>query len=583
MPLDAICLTAVVRELQKELLGLRIEKIQQPGRDQVILSLRGGRKLLLSAGANQARLHLTTISRENPAAPPMFCMLLRKHLAGGRISAIQQPALERVVSLTIDMVDELGEPGQRKLVLECMGPRSNLILLDGQDRIVDCLRRVDMEMSPDRQVLPGLFYRLPPAQDKLDPLAVEDAELDRLFSQAGQETECASLLLSSFFGLSPLICREIACRGCGSGDARLLSEVDRTRLKAAFLDWQNTVKEEHFTAYLLSRDGKPFDFSYQTITQYGNSVEGQEYDSFSLLLDAFYETREQMERVRQRGQDLQRAASNARDRMRRKLALQEKEYAKTQDRETLRIRGELITANLYRMEKGQALLRAQNYYDPDCREVDIPLDPLLTPQQNAAKYFKQYSKAKTAETYLTEQMEIARRERDWLESVLDELSRAETEQDFADIRRELREAGYLKGQPPRKKEPRRPASGPRQFRSSTGLRILVGRNNEQNDQLTKNAYKSDYWFHTQRIHGSHVILCAEGSQPDEQSMTEAAVLAAWFSQGRNSGQVAVDYTQVRNVRKPAGARPGMVVYDPYQTAYVAPSEELVKKLSVSSY
>lgn len=580
MPLDAICLTAVVRELQSELLGLRIEKVQQPGRDQVILALRGGRKLLLSAGANQARLHLTDISRENPAAPPMFCMLLRKHLAGGRISAIDQPALERVVLLTVDMVDELGEPGQRKLVLECMGPRSNLILLDGQDRILDCLRRVDMEMSPDRQVLPGLFYRLPPPQKKRDPLAAEEAELDRLLSQAGPEAEAASLLLDSFFGLSPLICREIACRGCGGGEARLLTEADRQGLKAAFLEWQSAVKREDFTPYLLTREGKPFELSYQPIIQYGGAAEGQVFPSFSRLLDAFYETRERLERTRQRGQDLQRAASNARDRARRKLALQEKEYARTQDRDTLRIYGELITANLYRMEKGQSLLRAQNYYDPDCREIDIPLDPLLTPQQNAAKYFKQYSKAKTAETYLTQQMDIARRERDWLESVLDELTRAETERDFADIRRELREAGYLKGQDPRKKEPRRPAGGPRQFRSSAGLRILVGRSNEQNDQLTKNAYRSDYWFHTQRIHGSHVILCAEGGEPDEQSMTEAAILAAWFSQGRDSGRVAVDYTQVRNVKKPAGARPGMVVYDPYQTAYVSPSEDLVKKLAI---
>ena len=273
-----------------------------------------------------------------------------------------------------------------------------------------------------------------------------------------------------------------------------------------------------------------------------------------------------------------RAASSARDRAKRKLALQEKEYAQTQDRDRLRVSGELITANLYRMERGQSVLRAQNYYEEGCPEVDIPLDPLLTPQQNAAKYFKRYNKAKTAEKYLDQQMELARRERDWLESVLDELSRAETEQDFNDIRRELREAGHLKGPAPGKKEPRRAASRPRTFRSSGGFRILVGRSNTQNDQLVREAFKTDYWFHTQRIHGSHAILCAQGQEPDEASMTEAAMLAAWFSQGREGGQVAVDYTQVRNVRKPNGARPGMVVYDPYQTAYVTPSEELVRRL-----
>ncbi|MBO5670537.1 MAG: NFACT family protein [Clostridia bacterium] len=297
------------------------------------------------------------------------------------------------------------------------------------------------------------------------------------------------------------------------------------------------------------------------------------------MLDTFYETRERIERVRQKGQDLQRCASAARDRIRRKLALQEKEYAQTLDRDELRINGELITANLYRMERGMTVLRAQNYYHEDCPEIDIPLDPLLTPQKNAERYFKLYNKAKAAEIHLTEQMEIARRERDWLESVLDELSRAEMEQDFNDIRRELRDAGYLKGQTNSKKEPKRAASRPRTFRSSGGFQILVGRSNSQNDQLTREAFKSDYWFHTQRIHGSHVILRSEGREPDAQSLTEAATLAAWFSQGRESGQVAVDYTQIRYVKKPAGARPGMVVYDPYQTAYVTPDENLIKKLS----
>ena len=580
MPLDAICLTGVVQELRETILGLRVEKIQQPARDQVILTLRGNRRLLLSAGASQARIHLTTLPRENPAAPPMFCMLLRKHLGGGRITAIEQPALERVVCLTVEIVDELGEQGERKLVVECMGRRSNLILLDGQDRIIDCLRRVDLEMSEKRQVLPGLFYRLPPAQEKANPLEIDEEGFGRLVSQSGPETEAGQFLLDAFFGLSPLVCREIAHRSGLGQDGRLTDAESESRLQGAFFSWQNTVKDNSFTPYLLSKDGEPFDFSYLPIGQYGGRMTSARWENFSAMLDAFYETREQLERVRQKGRDLQRAASNARDRCRRKLALQEKEYAQTQDRDRLRVRGELITANLYRMEKGQSVLRAQNYYEEGCPEVDIPLDPLLSPQQNAAKYFKQYSKAKTAETYLSQQMAAARRERDWLESVLDELARAETEQDFSDIRRELRDAGYLKGPAPGKKEPKRGPSRPRAFRSSTGFRILVGRSNAQNDQLTKDAFKSDYWFHTQRIHGSHVILCTEGREPDRQSLTEAAMLAAWFSQGRGGGQVAVDYTQVRNVKKPGGARPGMVVYDPYQTAYVTPDEALVKKLAI---
>ncbi|MDE7262922.1 MAG: NFACT family protein, partial [Oscillospiraceae bacterium] len=578
MPLDAICLMGVVRELREALTGLRIEKVQQPARDQVILTFRGNKKLLLCAGASQARIHLTAQQRENPAQPPMFCMLLRKHLNGGRLAAIEQPALERAVILAVEVVDELGEPGVRKLVVECMGRYSNLILLDGQDRIIDCLRRVDMEMSERRQVLPGLFYRLPPAQDKMDPLAVSGEEFRAMLDAVPDGTDAAQWLLDRFFGLSPLVCRELAHMDCKDG-AYLWDADDRAALAGTFSVWQEMVNgEKRFTPWMLTKDGKPADFSYIPIEQYGKAMEGQPWDAFSPMLDAFYETRERIERVRQRGADLQRAASNARDRAKRKLALQEKEYAQTQDRDRLRVCGELITANLYRMERGANVLRAENYYEEGCPEVEIPLDPLLTPQQNAAKYFKRYSKAKTAEEYLTVQMELARRERDWLESVLDELTRAETEQDFNDIRRELREAGYLKGPAPGKKELKRGPSRPRAFRSSSGFRILVGRSNTQNDQLVKEAFKSDYWFHTQRIHGSHVILCAQGQEPDERSLTEAAMLAAWFSQGREGGQVAVDYTQVKNVRKPNGARPGMVVYDPYQTAYVTPPEGIVKEL-----
>lgn len=579
MPLDSFCLSGVIQELQS-LVGLRIEKIQQPARDQVILSLRGGRKLMLCSGASQARIHLTNLSRENPASPPMFCMLLRKHLGGGKISAIEQPGLERAAVVTIDMVDELGEPGQRKLILECMGRRSNLILTDGEDRIIDCLRRIDLEMSEQRQVLPGLYYRLPPAQEKADPLAADEETLERLLEGASPEICGDQFLLDTFWGLSPLVCREIVYRGCGSTDARLDCIANRQGLLRSFLEWLRIAKEKNFIPYLLEKDGRPADYSYFSITQYGTAMIGTAQDSFSSLLDQFYETREQQERVRQKGQDLLRTATNARDRLRRKLALQEKEYAQTLERDHLRICGELITANLYRMERGQKVLLTQNYYEESCPDIEIPLDPLLTPQQNAARYFRQYNKAKTAETYLAQQMEIARKERDWLESVLDELSRAETEQDFNDIRHELQEAGYGRKNQASKKEPRRGKARPRMFCSSEGFRILVGRSNTQNDQLTKDAFKSDYWFHTQRIHGSHVILCTEGREPGNQSLHEAAILAAWFSQGRDGGQVAVDYTQVRNVKKPSSSRPGMVIYDNYQTAYVVPDESVVKNLSI---
>lgn len=575
MPLDAICMQAVVRETAAQIENARIEKIQQPARDQVILLLRGGRRLLLNAGASQPRLHLTWQLRDNPAQPPMFCMLLRKHLAGGRLLRLEQEPLERVVTLTIRAVDELGEQSDYRLILEAMPRHANLILVDREGRIVDCLRRVDFEMSQQRQVLPGLYYHLPPRQDKCDPLTTEEDAFRCLLARRPEDSPLDRWLMDTFTAIPPLLARELVCRTCGETDAR---STDPDTLWQTFHTWQQQVQEGRFLPQLLEREGRPADFSYFPVTQYGPSVTCRTYDTFAQLLDDFYQGREQADRVRQKGQDLMKAATAARDRVRRKLALQEKEYAAARDRESLRLSGELITANLYRMERGAARLETENFYDPECRPVAIPLDPLLTPQQNAAKYYKRYTKAKTAEKYLAEQMALARRDLDYLESVLEELSRAETEQDFLDIRGELRDAGFLRRQG--KKEQNRPAK-PLEFRTTSGFRVLVGRNNRQNDKLTRSADHRDIWLHTQKIHGSHVILCTGGREVDDDTIVEAAKLAAWFSQAREGANVPVDYTPVKNVKKPAGARPGMVIYSTCRTVNVAPEEGLVKKLQLS--
>ncbi|MEG1683899.1 MAG: NFACT RNA binding domain-containing protein [Oscillospiraceae bacterium] len=582
MPLDAICLRAVVEELRPRIVGARIDKVQQPVRDQIVLLLRGNLRLLLGAGANAPRLQLTELLRDNPAAPPMFCMLLRKHLIGGRIVEISQPGLERLAELTIEITDELGQPGVRRLILEAMGRHANLILADGEGHIIDCLRRVDMEMSPQRQILPGLFYHLPPAPEGKLPLTEASADtLTALLRTANPETRVDGFLLDHFFGISPLIARELAVTACGDCETRLLAldEAGEKRLLSAVKAQLDTVNANCFTPTCLQRDGKPMDFTYQPIRQYGDTVDCSAYDSFSHLLDDFYEIRERQERARQRGQNLLRLTTNARDRLTRKLALQEKEYEGTQEREGLRIRGDLLTANLYRMEKGAVSFLAENFYDPEGGTLPIALDPLLTPQQNAAKYYKKYTKAKTAQRYLTEQIQRGQREKIYLESVLEELREAETETDFTEIRSELREAGYLK-QTPEKKGLKRP-SRPREFRSTAGLRILIGRNNRQNDVLTcKDADRRDIWLHTQKIHGAHVILCTEGGVADEASLAEAALLAAYYSQAREGSRVPVDYTPVKYVKKPAGARPGMVVYETYQTILVTPNEETVKELLV---
>ena len=542
MALDAICLTAVLEELRGVLEGGRIDKVYQPSRDEIVLAVRGAGenvKLLLSASPNGPRLHLTREVRENPAQPPMFCMLLRKHLTGARFLRLEQPELERIVLLRLESTDELGDKVGRTLVLEAMGRRANLILLDGEDRIIDCVRRVEGDVATgQRAVMPGLFYRLPEPRP----------------------------------GLPPLLERELDFRSNGESRGEPL-EGKLRRLRAA-------VGPQGFVPYGLVREDKLVDFTFLPILQYGPDTESRRYESFSRLLDDFYASRATAEKVGQRGADLQKAVGRVRDRVARRVAQQELEREATRDRERKRELGDILTSNLYALQKGMKTVRLTDYYDPEGREVDIPLDPLLTPQQNAAKYYKEYNKAKTAEVVLGEQVEKGRRELEYLDSVLEAITLSEGERDLAEIRQELTDTGYLRRGAKAAKR-MKAAAKPMEFRSTAGLRISVGKNNTQNDLLTaKQAGKGDLWLHTQKIHGSHVILWTEGRAPDAGSIEEAAKLAAWFSQARDGKKVPVDYTPVKYVKKPAGAKPGMVVYTTYQTAYVDPDGELARRLRV---
>ena len=574
MPLDALCLTAVAGEVRAAVQGGKIDKIYQPTRDEVVLYIRGPAgnvRLLLSANPGHPRAHLTERNRENPEQPPMFCMLLRKHLQGARILELNQPPLERILDFRLETLDELGDRVERRLVLEAMGRSANLLLLDGEGRIVDCTRRVDGDLARgQRQLLPGLFYRQPPAVDKLNPFTLSPEEL-RLVLANPLGKAWDKLLLDSFTGLSPLVARELAFRA-GDDPEKLAAELEKLG---------KSVEENHFTAYLLVREGKPVDFTFLPVLQYGPETESIPQESFSALLDDFFSDRESAERVRQRGQDLVKSVTSARDRTARKLGNQARELEATKNRERLRELGDILTSNLHLMEKGMSTFRTMDFYDPEGGEVDIPLDPLLTPQQNAAKYYKEYNKAKTAEEMLTIQIEKGEKELEYLNSVLENIALAEGERDLQEIRQELTETGYLRRPKTAAKRAKRVSGKPMEFRSSSGLRISVGKNNSQNDLLTtKLAYKSDIWLHTQKIHGSHVILWLEGGEADARSLTEAAQLAAYFSQARDGSKVPVDYTPVKYVKKPAGARPGMVVYTTYQTAVVEPDAELAKKLRV---
>lgn len=580
MPMDALCLSAVLRETAAAVTGGRIDKIYQPSRDEVILQIRGREgacRLLLSANPARPRIQLTGLNWENPAQPPMFCMLLRKYLAGGRILELRQPPMERVAELRIEATDEMGDKVSRRLILEAIGRKTNLLLLDGEDRIVDCLRRVDGDLTTARPLLPGMFYQDPPPQPgKRDPSAL--TEKDRAAILAGPlDAPADKFLLDRFAGVSPLIAREAAFEAFGDVDSPAGQNAPLLLDKLSALVEKTAAGQTEPT--LLRREGKAVDFTFRPILQYGPGTESISYPTFAALLDDYYQARETADQVRQKGQDLLKPLTQARDRLARKMALQEKELAQSHDRDRHRLFGELITANLYRMKKGERTLRAQNYYDPDGGEIDIPLDPLKTPQQNAARYYKLYTKAKTAEEMLTIQLEKGAKEMEYLDSVLESVSRAQGDRDLEEIRQELVETGYLRRRAKAKDRMKRPATKPLEFRSSAGLRISVGRNNLQNDRLTtKQAGKWDYWLHTQKIHGAHVILWTEGRAPDDQSLREAAMLAAWFSQGKEGKKVPVDYTPVKYVKKPAGARPGMVVYTTYQTAYVDPDPALAEQL-----
>ena len=575
MPFDAMFLSAVCDELRQELIGARVEKIQQPARDMVVLQLRGKARLLLSASGNRPRFHVTQASYENPAQPPMFCMLLRKHLAGGRIAAIEQPPAERSVELTLDCTDEMGTPCQKRLILELMGRNSNLILTDGENRILDCMRRVDFEMSEQRQVLPGLFYHRPPRQEgKLTPQELSKPALERLLAQTAAPVHLDRWIVDHVAGISPLIARELAFDFCGETDADVLT-LDRARLAEALT--QPLLLQARQPTLLLC-GGRPKDFTYCPIRQYGAYMTARTMPSFSALLDAFYTETEQRERMLQKSQSLRRTVTNLLERTRRKLAAQRKEREASLDRETLRRRGDIVTANLHAMTRGMTVLRAEDFYQEDMPEIEIPLRPELSPQQNAARFYKEYNKAKHAEKILAEQIARGEIEEEYLGAVLDELNRAESERDLAEIRAELEAGGYVRSAD-RRRQQKQPASGPMRFRSSDGFEILVGRNNRQNDQLSlKTARRDDLWLHIQKFHGTHVIVCCAGAPVPDGTITEAAMLAAWYSQAREGQNVPVDVTQVRNLRKPNGAKPGMVVYDRYRTVIVTPDAALCERL-----
>ena len=580
MAFDAFFLSAVLEEVREKCIGARIDKIHQPSRDTLILHMHSREhrtKLLFAANPTAPRLHLTTASPENPAEPPMFCMLLRKHLMGAKLAEVTQPPMERAATFTFDCTDEMGFPVQKRLVAELMGRTCNLYLLSPEGRIIDCLRRIGLDESAKRAALPGLMYQEPEAVTKQHPLAPraceggEGAEFYVNFLRKPGADVIADRLMDTFGGLSPLVCREAALFAAGSTDARIDprdEDIIGEKLWLFFHEHLNHPKPYFYA----QADGTPKQFAFCPIRQYGDF---REAESFASLLDMYYTVRDRKDAMRQKGQAVRKTVQNLCTRLKRKLAIQEKELEATYDRERLRQLGDIVTANIHKIIKGQTVVQCEDFYDEEMKVIEIPISPILSPQQNAAKFYKDYSRMKNAEKELTKQIELGENELHYLQSVLEELNRAQTEAELEEIKRELQDGGYLRAESG-KKRPKQGKLPPMRFESTDGYPIYVGRNNRQNDELTfKLARKDDIWCHASKVHGSHVIISCGGTTPPDDTITQAAQLAAYYSETSGGQNIPVDVTPVKQVKKIPNGKPGMVIYHTYRTVIANPYADIV--------
>ena len=628
MPYDAGVAAAVKTELNEKLLGGRVEKITQPTKEEIIFNIysMGERyRLVLDADANNPKVYITEHERENPPVPPMFCNILRKYLQNAKIAGISQVGFDRIFEFKFDAFDDMGFSKPIYLYVECIRKQSNIILCgvnveDSEDskneensvkKIISAVKAVDFSLSIKRQILPGLAYLPPPVGDsenKTNPLEISKAQFLENFIAAAKDSDIPleSYLLSKYQGLSPLITREIAFLSCKDTEILMSEAVQNAeRIWVYFNAIMQNLRESKFTPTLLYKfaDGdknnkadkiyeidnidKPelalMDFSYADISQYGSKAVAKNYVSMSELIDYYFYKKDYDNRIRQKSQDIFKVLSNATSRLNKKTRLLEKDLEDCKNKEGFKIYGDLITANIYRLEKGMNTVEAENYYD-DNKIIKIPLDANLTPPQNAQKYYKRYSKLKTAEYHIAKQLENAQNDIIYIDSVFNSLTRTLSERELAEIRDELAESGIIKRKAANiktkpgksgKKPKQLPVSKPDEFKSTNGFKILCGKNNKQNDDLTfRIAGKTDIWLHTQKIPGSHIVLLCEnsGKTPSDKDIEDAAKIAAAHSKGKNMPIVPVDYTLVKYVKKPTGAKPGFVIYNNFKTANVRPAE-----------
>lgn len=590
MALDGAFLSVIAKEIEQVALGSRVEKVSQPSKEEIIISLRykkenqsGSKKLFLSANANSPRVHFTQISLENPASPPMFCMLLRKHISTGRLVAVRQSGLDRILSLDFEAVNELGDLDIITLVIEIMGRHSNIIIVNSKGKIIDSIKRITNEVSSVRMVLPGMTYQSPPTQGKLNILTDNIDDIMTRFLESSV-TDISKAIMQTLEGVSPLLARELAFKALKGQEIEKqnLSDFYIQRVKKTFEELKFDLIQNKLKLTLCVDDKiKLRDFTLYDVLQYGLKPQKTFYETASELLDGFYARRDQEQRMKQRSNDLLKLLINASERISKKLSIQEQELLECANRDTLKVYGDLINANIYRIEKGMGKVELENFYEENSPVVTIKLDKRLTPAQNAQHYYLEYRKAQTAEKMLKDLMEKSRQELIYIDSVFDSVTRTKGESELLEIREELAEQGYIRLSKVKNKvlKPQPPIK----YRSTDGYLILCGRNNKQNDKLTlKTALKTDLWLHTQGTAGSHVIVETNGDGMDipETTITQAAIIAAYNSKASESAQVAVDYTLIRYVKKPHGAKPGMVIFTDYYTAYVTPDENLVEGLRI---
>lgn len=581
MALDGVFLRLIKNQLEP-LIGGRVDKIHQPSREEILLTIRtreGAFRLLFNTGAGNARVHVTTAEIENPKTPPMFCMLMRKHLSSGKLMDIRQDGFERILYFDFDSANEMGDICRFTLAIEIMGRHSNLILINSENKIVDSIKRVGQDMSSVRMILPGMTYTLPPKEQRFSLIDNESSEICNGVKDYPKYT-LPKALMKVIEGISPVFAREAEFYTAKGEELVVENMTDEhfDRLNFFIKKTASDLKSgENKYTVLRTKDGLLKDFCFCDISQYGNLMITKQFESPCEVLDYFYSQRDSVARMKQKAQDLFKLLMITIDRISRRTANQRQELKECAEREKLKKCGDLIMSNLYRIEKGQGSVEVEDFYEPDCPIIKIKLDKRLNPSQNAQKYYREYRKLDTAEKKLTGLIKEGEEELLYIDSVFDSLTRATTEGEVAELRTELAEQGYvklsrIKGKPPK-------AMPPMKFISSDGYEILVGRNNKQNDKLTcKTADKTDIWLHTKEITGSHTIIRCNGENPPENTILEAAIIAAYHSKGRNSSQVPVDFTLIKNVKKPTGAKPGMVIFTSNQTLYVTPDEELVEKL-----